>query len=126
MAGGPGHGLENFLIDFLASLGHLLDDLAPIELEVRGLEDAIIDQLNGLLPAVDDKAPIDRPIFLTLLLLFLLLILLEFLFYLDCVTFTIGCLPLEDGLIGDVLPVEDPLLQLVKAGVILELQPDSI
>ena len=58
--------------------------------------------------------------------LFLLLILLEFLFYLDCVTFTIGCLPLEDGLIGDVLPVEDPLLQLVKAGVILELQPDSI
>lgn len=110
MAGGPGHGLEDLFIYFLASHGHLLDDLASVELEIRGLEDAIIDQLYSLLPAADHKASIDRPILLTIPLFLFLLILLEFLFYLDCITFAIGCLPLEDGLIGHVFLVEDPLL----------------
>lgn len=110
MAGGPGHGLEDLLIYFLASHGHFLDDLASVELEIGGLEDAIIDQLYSLLPAADHKASIDRPILLTIPLFLFLLILFEFLFYLDCITFAIGCLPLEDGLIGHVFLVEDPLL----------------
>ena len=122
MAGGPGHGLEDFLIYFLASHGNFLDDLASVKLEVRGLEDSIIDQLYGLLPAADHNASIDRPLLLTVpLLLFLfLLILLEFLFYLDCVTFGIGCLPLENGLIGHVFFVEDLHMKLIEDGILFK------
>lgn len=125
MAVSPGHGWEDLLIDLLTFLCHFLYYLAPIELEVRSLEDPIIDQLNSLLSAANHKAPINRPIFLTFLLLLFFFFILEFLFYLDWVTLT-RCLPFEDGLIGHVLLIEDLLLKLVQAGVILELQPDSI